>query len=366
MRNRILFAAGLVAVAAVVVAIFVLSVEERVVLTPSEMQLREAEEALTSEFEHNLEVVQSDTPAVPGLILDTAPLDTLVVDYSKVNCVAAANDKAIAGTDGGLIIYDPADSSTDLLSADDGLVDQHVTALYPDGSDLYIGTRSGLYLRDSSGILTRMAPEIESEITAIAKEGDAVYLGTAWDGLIKLANDSASVLLEKNSITAIQFGGGLMWVASEGEGLFYYDGIKFRKRFLEPDSTAFDHVSTLGYKHDRLFVGTPEGLYVFDGGSWDLYDSDDGLLVCDITSVAFKGWKILVGTRNWGYYEIFEDWVNPVDWSEALEVSSITTGGGMVIVGTRSEGMYVTKDKSVTNINPEPEMIEVPFFALVY
>ncbi|MCK4656448.1 MAG: hypothetical protein KAT85_05430, partial [candidate division Zixibacteria bacterium] len=291
---------------------------------------------------------------------------TISVDYSHVNCTAVMDGKAVAGTDGGVFIYDPVDSSVELVSVHKGLTDHHVLSILPVGDSLFIGTRTGLYLRDEYGLVSPVVPGLVAEITALASTGSEIYLGTTESGLVRVAGDEVSVMMDKGNITAIQFGCGLMWAASDGEGLFYFDGVKWRQRYLVPDSTAFDHVSSLGCKFNRLYVGTPEGMYVYDGGSWDLYDSDDGLLVCDVTSISFMEWKILAGTRDWGYYEIFEEWVTPIAWSEALKVTSISSDKNLVVVGTPDTGIYVAKDKKMTNVNPGRDTIEIPVYASLF
>gem|GEM_PF-2969488 len=366
MKSKLFFAAGMIVTAVVVIGIFAVSIEKREVAsgvegsTPDFADVFARVDSISESAEAD---ALTDTAPTPELVRPSIHYDTVSVDYSHVNCTAVMDGKAVAGTDGGVFIYDPADSSVELVSIHKGLTDHHVQSILPVGDSLYIGTTTGLYLRNEYGLVSPVAPELVAEITAIASVGDDIYLGTTESGLVKVAGDEISVMMDKESITAIQFGGGLMWAASDGEGLFYYDGVKWRKRYLAPDSTAFDHVSSLGYKFNRLYVGTPEGMYVYDGGSWDLYDSDDGLLVCDVTSISFMEWKILAGTRDWGYYEIFEEWVTPIAWSEALEVTSIASDKSLVVVGTPDNGIYVARDKKLNNVNPGEDTIEIPVFA---
>lgn len=366
MKSKLLFATGMIVTAVVVIGIFAVSIEKREIVSGVEGSAPDYADVF-GEIDSISRLAEidalTDTASTPELVRPSVHYDTVSVDYSHVNCTAVMNGKAVAGTDGGVFIYDPIDSSVELVSVHKGLTDHHVLSILPVGDSLYIGTKTGLFLRDEYGLITPVVPGLVAEITALASAGSDIYLGTTENGLVKVAGDEISVVMDKKNITAIQFGGDLMWAASDGEGLFYFDGVKWRKRYLVPDSTAFDHVSSLGYKFNRLYVGTPEGMYVYDGGSWDLYDSDDGLLVCAVTSISFMEWKILAGTRDWGYYEIFEEWVTPIAWSEALEVTSIASDKNLVVVGTPDNGIYVTKDKKVSNINPGPETMEIPVYA---
>lgn len=366
MKSKLLFATGMIVTAVVVIGIFAVSIEKREIVSGVEGSAPDYADVF-GEIDSISRLAEidalTDTASTPELVRPSVHYKTVSVDYSHVNCTAVMNGKAVAGTDGGVFIYDPIDSSVELVSVHKGLTDHHVLSILPVGDSLYIGTKTGLFLRDEYGLITPVVPGLVAEITALASAGSDIYLGTTENGLVKVAGDEISVVMDKKNITAIQFGGDLMWAASDGEGLFYFDGVKWRKRYLVPDSTAFDHVSSLGYKFNRLYVGTPEGMYVYDGGSWDLYDSDDGLLVCAVTSISFMEWKILAGTRDWGYYEIFEEWVTPIAWSEALEVTSIASDKNLVVVGTPDNGIYVTKDKKVSNINPGPETMEIPVYA---
>jgi len=369
MKSKVLFAAGMIVIVVVTIGIFAVSIERREVVsgvegsTPDFKDLFAEIDSISEQAETD---AMTDTAHVPELVPPTVQYDTVRVDYSHVNCTAIMNGKAVAGTDGGVFIYDPVDSSVELVSVHKGLTDHSVLSLLPVGDSLYIGTKTGLFIRDEYGLISHAVPGLEAEIRAIARGGDDIYLGTAEHGLVRLSGDETIVLTDKKRITAIQFGGGLMWAASDGEGLFFYDGVTWRKRYLLPDSTAFDHISSLGHKFNRLYVGTPEGMYVFDGGKWDLYDSDDGLLVCDVTSISFAGWKILAGTRDWGYYEIFEEWVTPISWSEGLEVTSIASEQNLVVVGTPDNGIYVAINGTMSNVNPGQDTMEIPAYASLF
>ncbi len=365
MKSKSLFAAGVVAVAAVIIGIFAVSLEKREAISGVEGSMQDLGDPFVA-----IDLMRPQ-PEIPALT-DTAPspdlamplmlYDTISVNCSRVNCTAILNGKAVAGTDGGVFIYDPIDSSVELISADKGLVDYRVLSLLAEGDSLYIGTNTGLYVMNDISIVSPIAIGFPAGITAIARGGDDLYLGTSHNGVIRISDGRAAIVTDKQCITAIQYGDGLMWVASDGGGLFCYDGAEWRRRYLEDDSTAFDHVSSLGYRFDRLFAGTPEGMYVFDGGRWNLYDGDDGLLVCDVTSIAFMGWKILAGTRDWGYYEVFEDWVTPIAWSEGLRISSIASDGKLAVIGTPDSGIYAALGREVTNVNPGVNSIEVPIY----
>jgi len=358
MKARMFYAAGLVVAAAFAIGIITVSIERS---TPT---AGFGEPSYIIDSTSYTEAVTSDTGQRFDLSNDPLPMDTVELDFSAVSCVSIQDGKAIAGSEGGMYIYDPVDSSTQIISVENGLMDHHVTALYPSEAGIYIGTETGLFLRDEFGLITPVIPELQTTVTAIAEIGGEVYIGTEYEGVVKLSGDEFSRMIDVQSVTSLALGGGMMWVGTDGCGLYSYDGIKARKRFLDSDSTAFDIVSSLGYNHNHLYAGTPQGMWVFDGGRWELYDGDDGLIECDITAISFRGWKILAGTRTWGYYEIFEDFVKPLSWSEGMTVTCMASNDSMVVFGTPGDGIFIEIDGKVTNVNPEPESVQIPVYAL--
>ncbi len=367
MRERVLFSATLLAAVAVVLVVLSVSIEKRKAISPLEGSRTSIEitDGLSIDSVGDDPMVESlsDTGFTPLLQDPIIRFDTLNVDFSHVNCATVLDGRAVAGTDGGVFIYDPADSSIQIISAHNGLSEYRVTALLADSYSLYIGTENGLFVRNDNGDVIPLIPEVDAHITALALSADTVYIGTANRGLLAFSGGSAVTITEKAPVTDIVAGNGNLWVSIYGEGLFTYDGNNWKRRFLEDDTTAFDRVAALGYRYDRLFAGTSQGLWVFDGGSWDMYDPDDGLFACDITSIDFKGWKILVGSRTWGHFEIFEEWVTPMYWTEAMEITAVASDGNVVVVGTPDRGILVQNGKEVTMVNPGPDKIEIPVWA---
>ncbi len=369
MKSQILFAGVIAAMAVAIVAVFFFTVEKRDAIPSVESISVSDEEVYPGVCNGEAmpaEPAVTDTAAIPEPLMTQVPLDTVELDFSNVTAAAVMNGKAVVGTKGGVFIYDPVETSIELVSVNNGLTDPHVTALYPEDNRIYIGTKSGLYLLDEDGDVDRIAPDFETEITAVAAKGNDVYIGTPTDGVIRISPIDTTVILSSKNIRAIEIGGSNIWIAAYDDGLYSYDGVKCQRRCLISDSTALNCVSALGYKFNRLYVGTPDGMYVYNGGSWDLYDADDGLLVSDVTAITFKGWKILAGTRSWGYFEIFEDWVRPMSWSEALEVTALASDGNLVVLGTPDNGAYVATENDVRHVNPDIETFEIPQFALIF
>jgi ligand-binding sensor domain-containing protein len=364
MKSQIVFAAAMVAAAATVIGIMVFTVEKRSAEPKPLVDEMTLEPNDAFSFGDSSEsAATSDTSMQVTLEPEPVLMDTIEVSFSNVSSAETYNGLAYVGTGGGVFIYDPAEETIEILSVNEGLSDPEVTALHIDAGILYVGTKSGLFKRDEAGQMIPIAPELKSEVTAIACRDTEIYIGTRADGAIRISPVDTTVILNKPDITDLTLWNGDIWIAAFGEGIYRFNGVRCVRRYLSSDSTAFDRASTLASMFNRLYVGTPDGMYVYDGGSWDLYDADDGLFVCDITAITFKGWKILAGTRDWGYFEIFEDWVCPVAWSEALHVTALAADAGTVVVGTPESGAYVTKGDIVKNINPKTKMLEIPQFA---
>jgi len=365
MKQKILFTAAVFSIAVLIAVVLSISIEKKKAISPLEGYSETARIADESGSPADTFTLYNltDTPAPEVLPTPSIDYDTITVDHSHVTAVAVLDGRAVAGTEGGLFFYDPVDSSIELVSALDGLREYRVTALEADGQDLYIGTESGLYVRDYLGENSPLAPEIDDRINTIVFQGEHLLIGTENYGLVRITDGVPEPIFDACPIEDVVAESDRIHVSVPGDGLYTYDGTKWNKRFLEIDSTAFDFASALGYNYNRLFVGTPDGLWVFDGGRWKLYDPDDGLFDCDITAISFKGWKILAGTRGWGHFEIFEDVVTPMYWTEAIQITSLDSDGELVVVGTEKDGIFVQRGKEVHTVNPGPGEIEIPVFA---
>ncbi len=363
MKGKMMFTAAIFSIA----NILSVSVEKRRAISPLEGRTTPEGVTTSIEVQDTFNLYQLDDKPAPEIAPPAAlEYEKVSVDYSHVTAVAVVDGRAVAGTEGGLFFYDPQDSTIELISAVDGLRDYRVTALTADGHELYIGTQAGLYRRNEIGQIMPLAPEVDDRINAIALRGEEVFVGTENYGLVKIADGSSEPIFDKFPIADVRVIGNTIWAAVYGDGLYSFDGNSWKKRYLDSDNTAFDYVSALGYDFNRLFAGTPDGLWVFDGGQWKLYDTSDGLFDCDITTISFKGWKILAGTRAWGHFEIFEDVVTPMYGTDAISVTSIASDGRLVVVGTDNDGIFVQSGKEVHRVNPGPGEIEIPVFASLF
>ncbi|MBD3217410.1 MAG: hypothetical protein GF310_03980 [candidate division Zixibacteria bacterium] len=356
---------GFIAVSSVIVLaiiiIFAVSIKKREQpVEPKDMQVK-ADSGLVEDENINMgEVPEQVIPIEPE------PAETLQVSFAYVKDLTFWNDRIAAGTEGGVFTYKPEDSSYQFFYYANGLKEYNVNALLQVEDKLIVGTQGGLAQIDQAGNIENIEFGFEPPVTALAESQGSLLIGTAKDGLIAYQDGTGQQILKVLDILSVEASGDQIWVSTAGHGLYSFDGMKWKKRFLVDDTTAFDYVADLGIKFQRLFAGTAYGLYVFDGGRWSLYNEEDGLMICDVRHIDFKGWKIVVGTNDWGIYEIFEDCVTPRAWSEGMDVTALASNDDYTVVGTPHEGIYIADGDNISHINPTPQTFTRPIVASIH
>ena len=359
MKSKLTFIGLASVIVLSIVLIFALSVEKK---NPDPLsQITEAPEEMISP---DGEATMTDIFPETTIPFEPEPVETLTVSFANVRTLTFWDERIAAGTEGGVFTYRPADSSYQFFYSANGLGEHQVNALLEYDGKLMVGTEAGLAEINPNGVIIDLDFGFEAPVTALAQSQGTLLIGTENDGLIAYNDGIAKQMLNLPCITSIVSTPEEIWVSSAGYGLHSYDGTNWKKRYLEADSTAFDYVTDLGAKFNRIYAGTAFGLYVFDGGRWSIYNEEDGLLVCDITTIGFSGWKIVVGTSDWGIYEIFEDIVTPKAWSEGLTVTALASNGRQTVLGTPDDGIYIAEGRAINHINPTPQTYTQPVMAL--
>lgn len=360
MKSKLTFIGLASVIVLSIVLIFALSIEKK----NPEMLSTQTPETLDDSIVANMNESITDILQEETIPLEPEPLETLTVSFANVRTLTFWDERIAAGTEGGVFTYRPADSSYQFFYSASGLSEHKVNALLEYNGKLMVGTEGGLAEINPDGIIIDLNFGFEPPVTALAESQGTLLIGTENNGLIAYNDGIAKQMLDIPCITAVVSTPEEIWVSSAGYGLYSFDGTDWKKRYLEADSTAFDYITDLGYKFNRIYAGTSFGLYVFDGGRWSLYNEEDGLLVCDITEVDFSGWKIVVGTSDWGIYEIFEDIVTPKAWSEGLTVTALASNGQLTVLGTPDDGIYIAEGHAIDHINPTPQTYTQPVMAL--
>jgi ligand-binding sensor domain-containing protein len=231
---------------------------------------------------------------------------TLIPSDEPIWALVDLGDKILAG---GEKLYEVKDG---VLNSDDFRLNLSgpITVLHPYGMSLLIGTTDGLYISDVDGV-RELASGID--VSAITQDAEAVWVGTA------------------------------------GQGLYRWDGDTFRKRYLSRDSTLFDNVMAMHYNHSHLYLGTDKGFFVYDGGSWQPYGLADGLPSEVITAVNASDWVIKIGTTR-GPVTFYDGQFKLMPKLENMVVTEFIKDGSKLLAATSNAGLIMKSGGLVTTL----------------
>lgn len=101
------------------------------------------------------------------------------------------------------------------------------------------------------------------------------------------------------AITAITIQKNIVWVGTNGNGLYKLDGETW-KNYTKSNALLSDNITSLLIdNNESLWVGTSAGLSRFENGNWSYFTETEGLFNNDIRSLACDQVNnIWIGTRN--------------------------------------------------------------------
>ena len=297
------------------------------------------------------QVVDSITLAVAeNLIPDTEATPTaelaVAVEEPDSGMLPAADmlldsTTAHATFGGGLLIYDLASHEGTVAPVDDDL-----RALAKHAGDIFVGGDC-LYRLDGTELIP-VDGDFAGRINVLCSYGPSLMIGTT-SGLYArniLGNIS---LLDGIEVSALVADDGGLWIGSNGQGLLRWDGQRFKQRYLARDRSLFDNVTALAFNHNRLYVGTTNGLFVFDGGRWTTVTADDGLPCDRITSIDATGWVVYVGTSE-GLVSYFNNEVLPVDRLGGYPTTVVRAAGRKIVAATANDGLILKDGPAVKTL----------------
>lgn len=268
------------------------------------------------------------------------------VILSTVYDLAVVDSVAYSVSDGGLMVNDLVTGEHRQIHSDDPLfaIVHHGNELIAGGDRLY---------RVEDTMLIPLETQFDGAVTALCSFGPLLMIGTE-NGLYSHTMLGDIQLMGDVWVTALEPDRDGLWVGTDGDGLYRWDGTRFNKRYLKRDTSLFDFVNCIEYSRDRLYVGTSNGLHIFDGGSWQTLTSDDGLPSNTVTSVDASGWIAYVGTDE-GLVTWFNEAVKPVSKLEAVSVTCVRTSPYGVLVATEGDGLYQKAGAAVKMLfGPDP------------
>ncbi len=283
-------------------------------------------------------------------IEDLALLDSL--DFDDVRDVEIDFDRALLATAGGVLEFFTDDSSFAIYSYPQELHNYDSYAVLSVNDDILVGTASGVYLIDIMGMIQPIWSEITDTITTLENVEGCIYVGTRNQGLFEVNGNIVTQLLAGKNIVAVSEDEFALWCATAEDGLLYRDDNGWHKRQLLNNPDAFDTVTALESAFGKLWVGTPNGLYIFNGDNWERVDTADYLFEDQITALAAGRSYMYIGTAHEGVFAYYNGWLSPLDWSDNLPVHSLDVYDGKYLVGLDKGGAILNSRKGVLDILP--------------
>ena len=277
----------------------------------------------------------------------TAFIDAVLASDSQVGALEpptisdlhSSGDNVYAACENGLTIYNLKTAEYTVAAIDDDLL-----AIAIHGDSIYVG---GDHLYEMVGNELRMIDEeVPGHINDLASFGPSLMIGTD-SGLYARSLSQCVQLLHGVSVTSMVADGTALWVGTGGDGLYRWNGSDFQQRYLTRDSTLFDNVSALAFRHGHLYLGTDNGMFVFDGGRWETVSVEQGMPSDEIVSINADGWIVYVGTAG-GTVTWYKQKVAPVKHLSETIVTAFCRSGKRVIAGTLYVGLAIKNGPGVS------------------
>jgi hypothetical protein len=231
----------------------------------------------------------------------------------------------------GIAMFDLRDETETILVSD-----VELNAIARHGVDIYVGGDK-LYLLVEFGL-----EEVEGMHSGVVRSldgrDDQLVIGTD-NGLYIFSPFGNRILMEGVQVSSVVQDNDGVWFGTVGSGLYRWDGTNIRQRYLIRDTTLFDFVNCLDYRRGHLYVGTDDGLYIYDGGIWQTFTIENGLPSNAILDIDATYWVVYVATAD-GLVGYFNDCFDPVTLTDRLKVSSICYWQKNLFVGTEQSGLF--------------------------
>lgn len=203
--------------------------------------------------------------------------------------------------------------------------------------------------------------DFDSPVNVILPFGEGYLVGTNHNLHFYAQGKEATIFKEDILVTALAEDVGGLWVGTFGDGLWRFDGERWQRRYLIRDTSIFDFVSALVYNYPFLWVGTPSGIFRYNGGSWKQLFIDDSSEVYEVNCFLPLVFKTYIGTRQ-GLFIFANDSLRAVPDLENMQIISLFKDGGDIMVATRNSGIFKLKGKEEI-LRPEQLLISRPFLA---
>ncbi len=281
-------------------------------------------------------------PESTRTLMPTAAVATKPAESIRSVTDMILKDQVLYGVfDGGVLVCDFNDNSQFTLAVPERLqtIAVHQDTVYLGGDYLY--TLVGESLR-------KLDYEFEGVINALEPYGYALMIGTEA-GLYTVGVFGREKLLDDMAVTALAAEQEALWVGTRGNGLYHWDGVDFRKRYLLRDEALFDTVFALDYQRDHLYMGTSNGLHVFDGGRWNTLTVADGLPSNAVTSIDASGW-VVHAVANEIVFSFYGGMIDQIGELDGYGATVVRQKGRRLLVGTTEQGVVMKSGRMVRTL----------------
>ncbi len=250
------------------------------------------------------------------------------------------------------IVYTLYENSIAMHNLEDGTnsfipSSEKLGAMVDAGDDIFIGG-DNLYSLDGEFLAAdNFDLSLDGSITALEKHGAKLMIGTT-SGFYQVDVNGVRELAKDINVSHIASSDMGVWVGTAGEGLYYYNGDSFHKRYLRRDSSLFDNVTALQYHYNHLYLGTNNGLFVYDGGRWQPFGLADGLPSENITAINADEWVIKIGTAG-GAVTFFNNEFKLINKFEGMVVTDFVKDGRKLIAAT-TDGVVMKSGGLLTTL----------------
>jgi len=274
------------------------------------------------------------------------------------------DDRSIfVGTDRGLSKYNGRSFRTygkDAGHYRNAPAGENINFVLPTSSEIWIATDSGLSRYNK--ILSQWTHFEQGDdnttvptnyIQCLYFMDPFLYVGTWGEGVSiynvktnKWKHYTSKSGLEGRYVSAIAYDNvkGQLWFATYDEGIFSFQNERFTGINAKTSDLVSNRVNCLACSSGRLYIGTSEGLSIYDGSKFRTFNKEKGLGTNVILSIKIDKFDIFLGTDN-GLYKIYNDTVthypikNSLSRGKAVRVNCIETVKNTLYLGTQHQGM---------------------------
>jgi ligand-binding sensor domain-containing protein len=284
----------------------------------------------------------SDPEMIP--VAEAGALEVL----AQMRDMVVVGKKAYVVFGGGLVIYDFETEAHERIDHPEVL---NVVALQ--GGEVYVGGEHVYRLQELSLVPVEVDPE--GMVTALYGWEYRLMIGTEC-GLYEWSELGLKRLAEDVTVRAMSSDGTGLWVGTDGDGLYRWDGREFRQRYLRRDPHLWDTVTALAYNYGHLYVGSSAGLHIYDGGRWQTVDTSAGLPSLAVNSIDASEWVVYIGTDR-GVFSYFDGELMPIERLAEVKANVVCRRGAALLVATDGEGLWLhTRMRTRTIVEPVSEI----------